>query len=145
MQDVKKLAGISLGINTWKTTLLKKSEPPHALYEACVMGNHPRTHSRVINRIDLYRRATKKRGLSDGNLAGVGKITCTLEGSRIVFGLTDDLTDLTEIHLLRKKSEAFYNSKNTPPNGKLKATLFRGLRVTMVVNLTRQPAKNGWR
>ena len=49
----------------------------------------------------------KKKKLSHGDLAKGGKITCTLRGSRIVFGLTHDLTDLKEIHLLRKKSEWF--------------------------------------
>ena len=102
---------MSLGINAQKATLLEKSEPPHALCEACVMGKHHRTPSRVINRMDPYKRATKKGELSHGDLAGGGKITRTLGGSRIVFGLTDDLTDLTEIHLLRKKSEAFSRLK----------------------------------
>ncbi len=71
------------------------------------MGKHHRTPSRVINRIDPYKRATKKEELSHGDLAKGGKITCTLGGSRIVFVLTDDLTNLTEIHLLRKESEVF--------------------------------------
>ncbi len=60
MQDVKKLAEMSLGINAYKATLLEKSEPPHALCEACVIGKHHRTPSRVINRMDPYKRAIKK-------------------------------------------------------------------------------------
>ncbi len=75
------------------------------------MGKHHRTLSRVINRMDLYKRATKKEELSHDDQAGGGKITRILGGSRIVFGLTDDLTDLTKIHLLRKKSEAFSRLK----------------------------------
>ena len=49
----------------------------------------------------------QKKELSHGDLARDGKRTCTSRGSNIVFGLTDDLTDLTETHFLRKKSEAF--------------------------------------
>ncbi len=108
MQDVKKLAGMNLGINEQKTTLLKRSEPPLALCEACVIGKDHRTSSRVINRMDSHKQATKKRELSHCDLAGNSKIIRKLEGSHIVFDLTDDLTDLTEIHLFRKKSKAFF-------------------------------------
>ncbi len=64
----------------------------------------------------MYKRAIQKEelshdDLSHGDLAGGCKRTRILGGSRIVFGLTDDLTDLTEIHLLRKKSEAFSRLK----------------------------------
>ncbi len=98
--------------------------------------------------MDLYKRAIKKEklshgDLSHGDLAGGGKKTRSLGGSRIVFGLTDDLTDLTEIYLLRKKSEAFSRLKNTPSNRKPIAILYRGLVVTTEVNLNRQPARNG--
>ncbi len=121
MQDVKKLAGMNLGIEVQKTKLLEKSEPQHVLCEACVIGKHRRTSSRVINCMDPYKRATKKEELSHGDLAGCGKITHTLGGSCIIFNLTDDLTDLTEIHLLRKKSEAFFRLKNYAAKRKLKA------------------------
>ncbi len=49
----------------------------------------------------------KKEKLSHGDLPKGGKITRTLRGSRIVFGLTYDLFYLKETHLLRKKSEWF--------------------------------------
>ena len=52
MQDVKKLAGTSLGINAQKTTLMERAEPPDSLCEACVIGKHHRTPSEVIHRID---------------------------------------------------------------------------------------------
>ncbi len=39
MQEGKKLAEVSLGIKAKKTTLLKKSKPLHALFEACVIEN----------------------------------------------------------------------------------------------------------
>ncbi len=68
---------MSLGINAQKATLLEKSEPSHALCEACVMGKHHRTPSQVINRLDPYKKATKKGELSYGDLAGGGKITRT--------------------------------------------------------------------
>ena len=61
--------------------------------------------------MDLYQRATTKGELSHWDLARIGKITCTLEASCIVFGLTDDLTDLTEVYLLRKKSNTFFRLK----------------------------------
>ncbi len=111
MQDVRKLAGMSRGINAQKATSLEKSEPPQALCEACVMGKHHRTLSQVINCMDPYKQATKKLELSYGDLAGGDKITRTLGGSCIVFCLTDALTDLTKIHLLSKKSEAFFHLK----------------------------------
>ena len=98
---------MTLGINAQKVTLVKKSKPPHALCEACVMEKQHRTPFRVINRIDLYKQAPQKRELSHSDQAGSGKITFTSRGSRIIFGLTDDLTYFTEIHLLIKKSEAF--------------------------------------
>ncbi len=44
-QDVKKLAGMSLGIDAQKAILWKKSELPHAFCEACVIGKHHRTPS----------------------------------------------------------------------------------------------------
>ena len=96
---------MSLGIDAQKAMLLEKSEPPHSPCEVCVIEKHHRTSSRVINRIDLYKRATKKKELSQDDLAESGKIAHTLGGSCIVYGLTYDWTDLTEIHLLRKKSE----------------------------------------
>ncbi len=105
MRDVKKLVEMSLGINVQKATLLKNSEPPYTLCEACIIGKHHRTPRRVINRIDLYKQSTKIKELSHDDLAGAGKITRTLRGSCTVFGLRDDLTYLTEINLLRKKSE----------------------------------------
>ena len=90
---------------------MEKSEAPHTLCEACVIGKHHRTSSQVINRMDLYKQATKKKELSHGDLVGSDKITHNLEGSRIEFGLMNDLTDLTEIYLLKKKSEAFSRLK----------------------------------
>ncbi len=53
------------------------------------MEKHHRTPSRVINGIDLYKQAIKKKHLSHDDLAGSNEITCTLGDSRIVFGLTD--------------------------------------------------------
>ncbi len=111
MQDVKKLAGTSRGINAQKTTLLERAEPPDSLCEACVIGKHHRTPSEVIHRINPYKQATKKKELSNGDLVRGDKISRTLGGSHIIFGLTDNLTDFTEIHLLRKKSEAFSRLK----------------------------------
>ena len=107
MLDVKKLAGMSLGINAQKATLSKMSDLRHDYCETCVLEKHHRISSRVINHMDLYQRATKEEGLSHVDLAEGGKTICTLEGSSIVFSLTDDWIDLIEIHLLRKKSEAF--------------------------------------
>ena len=49
--------------------------------------------------------------LSRGDLAKDSKITYTLWDSRIVFDLTNQLTDFTEIHLLTKKLEAFFRLK----------------------------------
>ncbi len=83
----------------------KSQNPPHSPCEACVIEKHHRTSSRVINRIDLYKRATKKKELSQDDLAESGKIAHILGGSCIVYGLTHDWTNLTEIHLLKKKSE----------------------------------------
>ena len=107
MQDVKKLVRMSTGIDPEKATSLEKSEPPHELCESCMIGKQHRTPSRVVNRMDPFKRATQKGELSHGDIAGGGKIVRTLGGARYVFGLTDDKTDMTEIHLLRKKSEAF--------------------------------------
>ena len=55
MKDVRKLAGKNLGIDAQKTTLLKKPKLIHIFCEACVMGKHHRTLSRVIYRIDQYK------------------------------------------------------------------------------------------
>ena len=107
MQDVKKLVRMSTGMDPKKATFLEKSEPPHELCESCMIGKQHRTPSRVVNRMDPFKRATQKGELSHGDIAGGGKIVRTLGGARYVFALTDDKTDMTEIHLLKKKSEAF--------------------------------------
>ncbi len=46
----------------------------------------------------------KKRAIH-GDLAGGNRESYTLKSSWIVFGLTDDLIDLTKIHLSKKKSK----------------------------------------
>ncbi len=90
---------MSLSINAQKATLLEELELLKALCEACIIGKHHCTPSWVINRINLYKQATEKKILSHDDLAGGRKITFTLGGSCIVFDLTSDLTNLTEIHL----------------------------------------------
>ncbi len=61
--------------------------------------------------MDLFKRATQKDEFSHGDIARGGKIVRTIGGARYVFGLTDDETNMTEIHLLNKKSEAFLQLK----------------------------------
>ena len=109
------------------------------------MGKHHRTLFRVINRMDQDKRATKKEKLSHGDPARGVKTTRILGASRIVFGLTDDLIDLIERHLLRKKSKAIFCLKKYAAKQKAEGNLCRGLKVTIVINLTCQLAKKGWR
>lgn len=72
-----------------------------------MIGKQYRTLSRVVNRMGPFKHATQKGELSHGDIAGGGKIVRTLGGAHYVFALTDDKSDMTEIHLLKKKSEAF--------------------------------------
>ncbi len=82
MQDVKKLVQISTGIDPEKTTSLEKSEPPYELCESCMIGKQHRTPSRVVNRMDLFKRTTQKNELSHGDIARGEKIGRTLGGAR---------------------------------------------------------------
>lgn len=41
------------------------------------------------------------------DIVGERKIVQTLDAAKYVLALTDDATDMTEIHLLKKKSNAF--------------------------------------
>ena len=107
MQDIKKLVRMSTGMDLKKTVSLEKSEPPHELCESCIIGKQHHTPSRIVKRMDPFKRATQNGELSHGDIAGGGKIVRTLGGARYVFALTDDKTDMTEIHLLKKKSETF--------------------------------------
>lgn len=97
MQDVKKLVRMSTGIVSEKATALEKSKPPYELCESCMVGKQHPTPSRVVNRMDLFKRATQKGELSHSDIAGGGKSVRTLGGARYVFGLTDDKIDMTEI------------------------------------------------
>ncbi len=117
MQDVKKLVKMSTGIDPEKATSLEISEPPYKFCESCMIGKQHRTPSGVVNRMHPFKHATQKDELSHGNIARGGKIVRTRGGARYGFGLTDDKTDMTEIHLFRKRSEAF------PPLKKFTAKL----------------------
>ena len=107
MQDVKKLVWMSAEMNPKKVTSLEKSKPPHELCKSCMIEKQHRTPSRVVNRMNPFKRATQKGELSHDDIAVGGKIIQKLEGTRYVIALMDDKTDMTEIHLLKKKSEAF--------------------------------------
>ena len=98
---------MSTRIDPEKATSLEKSELPYELCESCMIEKQHCIPSCIVNQMDLFKRATQKGELSHGDIAGGGKIVQTLGRAQDVFGFTDDKTDMTEIHLLKKKSEAF--------------------------------------
>lgn len=91
------------------------------------MKKHHCTPSQVINRIDFYVQATKKEKLCHGDLAGLSKILRALRDSRIEFSLTDNLTDCTEIYLMRKKSKLFFRLKQYTAKPKSESKLMQRL------------------
>ena len=48
---------MSRGIDTGKATSLQKSEPPHELFESCMIRKQHRTQSHVVNRMDPLQHA----------------------------------------------------------------------------------------
>ena len=60
MQDVKKLLQMNIGIDPEKITSLEKSESPFKLCESCMIGKQHRTPSRVVNRMNCFKRTTQK-------------------------------------------------------------------------------------
>ncbi len=78
--------------------------------------------------MNLFKRATQKSELSHSDIAEGGKIVRTLGGAQYLFGLTDDKTDMTEIHLLKKKSKAFPQLKKFAAKLKAQGDLMQRFR-----------------
>lgn len=60
----------------------------------------------------------------------------TLSKAQYIFGITDNKSDIIEIYFFKKKFKAFPQLKKFVAKLKAQKTLYRGLRVTMKMNLT---------
>jgi len=111
MQDVKKLASMSIGINVPEADRLQKLVPAHDLCEPCMMGKQTKEPSRQPRR-QTNKRETIKGAYLHSDLAGGGKIKRTLGGHAYVESFVDDATDMTFISMLKRKSDAPMATKN---------------------------------
>ncbi len=100
MQDVKRLATMSTGIDVDAANNLQKREFPEEVCEPCALGKQHRNPYRIP-----HTRAATKGELVHTDLASGGRIKQTLGGARYVAAMTDDFTDFTVVYLLKKKSE----------------------------------------
>lgn len=100
MSDVKKLAGISTGLDVKAADSMQIHESPEEICESCAKGKQHRNNVRIP-----HTRATKKGELFHCGLAGGGLLPTTLGGARSVAAMTDDYTDFTTVYLLKRKSE----------------------------------------
>ncbi len=105
MQDVKRLANMSEGINSDKANELQKKEQPYDLCISCSIGKKTKIPSRVPRRQNLLKRATRKGELVHSDLAGGGKIKRTKGGHKYVASMICDKTDMLHTFFLKKKSE----------------------------------------
>lgn len=111
-RQVKELANLVDGLDAQKATSLENLEKKLQQCEPCVMGKQTRTPSRIPGREDPFKRATEPGELIHTDIAGGGNITQTMGGKKFVFLLLDDATDRSEIHLLRRKGEAYRSLVN---------------------------------
>ena len=107
LRDIKRLVYLSEGIDPIQANALEEKELPHEVCESCCIGKQSRKPSRVPRRQDPVKRAIKPGQGTHADIAGGETIVRTLGGARYVLALTDDVTDMTETHLLKKKSDAF--------------------------------------
>ena len=98
--DVKRLAGMSIGINAASANNLERRESPNPICEPCMIGRQHRTPSRIP-----HTRATQIGELIHSDVAGGGNIPSTIGGARYVATIIDDFTNYTVIYLLAKKSD----------------------------------------
>lgn len=109
--DIKQLVYLSEEIDPVQANALEEKELPHEACESCCIGKQSRKPSQVPRRQDPVKRATKPGQGTYADIASGGTIVRTLGGARYVVVLTDDATDMTETHLLKKKSDAFASLK----------------------------------
>jgi len=112
MQDMKKLASISIRINVPKADRLQKLIPAHKLYEQYIMGKQAKEPSRIPRRQNPNKRETNKGAYLHSNLAGGGKIKRIHGGYTYIKSFMDDATDITFISILKRKSDAPKATKN---------------------------------
>jgi transposase InsO family protein len=100
MKDVKRLAGMSTGIDVEAANSLQKQESPKEICDSYAKGKQHRNNIRIP-----HTRATKKGELVHCDLAGGGLLPITKGGARYVAAMTDDFTDFTIVYLLKRKSD----------------------------------------
>ena len=105
IQDVKRVANISKGIDMDEANRLQKKEPPHNLYIDYLIGKKTKTPSRVPRRGDPQKKATIKGQLMHLDLAGDSKIKRTKGSYKWLVSIIDDATDIVFTFTLKKKSE----------------------------------------
>ncbi len=121
---------MSLGIDAQKVTLYEKSRLPNAFDKVGVMKKHYYTSSQFINCMNLYKQTNKKRQLSHSDLVKSGWIIYTLRRFHILFSLPDNLTNITEIYLLIKKSESFSRLKKYSAKPKIEDNCIQRFRIS---------------
>jgi len=112
IQDIKKLATMSEGININEVNRLQKLIPDHKLCEPCMMGKQTKEPSRQPRRQDPNKREIVKGAFIHSNLAGGGLIKQTLRGHSYTESFMDNATDITFMTMLKRKSDAPVTTKN---------------------------------